>query len=74
MTASSAGAAPARLPPRLARLYGKLRIPAQRTRPHVFSSFVTTLDGLFRSMEQTHPRAHAEDLGMTFFGDSNETD
>src|SRR5664279_2395433 len=34
------------LPPRLARLYGELRMPAGRARPHVFSNFVTTLDGV----------------------------
>ena len=34
------------LPPRLARLYGQLRMPALRTRPYVISNFVTTLDGV----------------------------
>ena len=34
------------LPPRLARLYGRLRMPATRSRPHVISNFVTTLDGV----------------------------
>src|SRR5260370_38320741 len=34
------------LPPGLARLYGRLRIPTARTRPHVFSNFATTLDGV----------------------------
>ncbi len=34
------------LPPSLARLYGRLRMPLPRTRPHVFSNFVTTLDGV----------------------------
>ena len=34
------------LPPRLARLYGCLRMPLPRSRPHVFSNFVTTLDGV----------------------------
>jgi riboflavin biosynthesis pyrimidine reductase len=34
------------LPRRLARLYGRLHMPAGRTRPHVFSNFVTTLDGV----------------------------
>jgi riboflavin biosynthesis pyrimidine reductase len=34
------------LPPRLARLYGCLRMPLPRTHPHVFSNFVTTLDGV----------------------------
>ncbi len=34
------------LPPKLAGLYGRLRMPLSRTRPHVFSNFVTTLDGV----------------------------
>ena len=34
------------LPPRLARLYGCLRMPLPSTHPHVFSNFVTTLDGV----------------------------
>jgi riboflavin biosynthesis pyrimidine reductase len=34
------------LPPKLARLYGSLRLPVPRTHPHVFSNFVTTLDGV----------------------------
>lgn len=34
------------LPPGLARLYGSLRMPLPRSRPHVFSNFVTTLDGV----------------------------
>lgn len=34
------------LPPRLARLYGCMRMPMQRAHPHVFSNFVTTLDGV----------------------------
>ena len=35
------------LPRRLARLYGELRMPLRsRARPHVFSNFVTTLDGV----------------------------
>jgi riboflavin biosynthesis pyrimidine reductase len=34
------------LPPKLARLYGRLRMPLPRSRPHVFSNFVTTLDGV----------------------------
>jgi riboflavin biosynthesis pyrimidine reductase len=31
---------------RLARLYGCLRMPQPRSHPHVFSNFVTTLDGV----------------------------
>ena len=34
------------LPPKLARLYGSLRVPLPRSHPHVFSNFVTTLDGV----------------------------
>ena len=34
------------LPPKLARLYGCMRMPLPRSRPHVFSNFVTTLDGV----------------------------
>jgi riboflavin biosynthesis pyrimidine reductase len=34
------------LPPGLARLYGSLRMPPERSRPHVISNFVTTLDGV----------------------------
>ena len=34
------------LPPKLARLYGPLRIALTRLRPYVISNFVTTLDGV----------------------------
>lgn len=34
------------LPPKLARLYGRLRMPPSRTRPHIISNFATTLDGV----------------------------
>lgn len=34
------------LPPRLARAYGGLRMRGSRARPHVFSNFVSTLDGV----------------------------
>ena len=34
------------LPPELARLYGRLRMPSARARPYVYSNFVTTLDGV----------------------------
>ncbi len=34
------------LPRKLARLYGRLRMPLPRSHPHVFSNFVTTLDGV----------------------------
>ena len=34
------------LPARLARLYGSLRMPLPRSHPHVYSNFVTALDGV----------------------------
>ena len=34
------------LPAALVRLYGSLRMPQPRSRPHVYSNFVTTLDGV----------------------------
>jgi riboflavin biosynthesis pyrimidine reductase len=34
------------LPQRLARLYGRLRMPQPRARAHVYSNFATTLDGV----------------------------
>ena len=34
------------LPPKLARSYGCLRMPLPRSRPHVLSNFVTSLDGV----------------------------
>ena len=34
------------LPARLARLYGPLRMPAARARPHVITNFAATLDGV----------------------------
>lgn len=34
------------LPPRLSHMYGRLRMPLPRSHPHVFSNFVTTLDGV----------------------------
>ncbi len=42
------------LPPRLARLYGVLRMPQARRRPHVISNFVTTLDGVVSLNEKGH--------------------
>jgi riboflavin biosynthesis pyrimidine reductase len=42
------------LPARLARLYGRLRMPAGRARPHLFSNFVTTLDGVVSLNEKGH--------------------
>lgn len=34
------------LPPRLARLYGRFRLPEVGSNPHIFSNFVATLDGV----------------------------
>jgi riboflavin biosynthesis pyrimidine reductase len=34
------------LPPQLARLYGSMRMPLPRSHPHVYSNFVTSLDGV----------------------------
>lgn len=42
------------LPPRLARLYGRLRMPLARARPYVISNFVTTLDGIVSLGEKGH--------------------
>jgi riboflavin biosynthesis pyrimidine reductase len=42
------------LPPRLARLYGRLRMPLARRRPYVISNFVTTLDGVVSLNEKGH--------------------
>jgi riboflavin biosynthesis pyrimidine reductase len=42
------------LPPRLTRLYGCLRMPLPRSRPHVFSNFVTTLDGVVSLSAKGH--------------------
>jgi riboflavin biosynthesis pyrimidine reductase len=43
------------LPPRLTRLYGRFRLPKVRSGPHIFSNFVTTLDGVV----SLHVRGHA---------------
>ncbi len=42
------------LPPGLARLYGRLRMPLTRARPYVISNFVTTLDGVVSLNEKGH--------------------
>lgn len=42
------------LPARLARLYGRLRIPVKYRRPYVISNFVTTLDGIVSLGEKGH--------------------
>jgi riboflavin biosynthesis pyrimidine reductase len=45
---------PLPLPPRLARLYGRLRMPLTRAQPYVISNFVTTLDGVVSLNEKGH--------------------
>ena len=42
------------LPPKLARLYGRLRMPLPRSRPHVYSNFVSTLDGVVSLSAKGH--------------------
>jgi riboflavin biosynthesis pyrimidine reductase len=42
------------LTPNLTRLYGNLRMPQARFRQHVFSNFVTTLDGVVSLQAQGH--------------------
>ena len=42
------------LPPKLTRLYGRLRMPVTRVRPYVISNFVTTLDGVVSLNEKGH--------------------
>jgi riboflavin biosynthesis pyrimidine reductase len=42
------------LPQNLARLYGRLRMPLPRAHPHVFSNFVTTLDGVVSLNSKGH--------------------
>ena len=42
------------LPPRLARLYGRLRMPRPHRRPHIISNFVSTLDGVVSLNERGH--------------------
>src|SRR5689334_9253857 len=42
------------LTPSLTRLYGCLRMPLPRSHPHVFSNFVTTLDGVVSLNAQGH--------------------
>ena len=52
LEARRGGALP--LPPRLARLYGRLRMPGSRAHPCVFSNFVTSLDGVVSLSEKGH--------------------
>jgi hypothetical protein len=43
-----------KLTPNLTRLYGNLRMPQARFRQHVFSNFVTTLDGVVSLQAKGH--------------------
>ena len=42
------------LPAKLARFYGRLRMPLPRSRPHVYSNFVSTLDGVVSLSAKGH--------------------
>jgi riboflavin biosynthesis pyrimidine reductase len=42
------------LPPQLKRLYGAFRVPAPRSRPYVYSNFVSTLDGVVSLQVKGH--------------------
>jgi riboflavin biosynthesis pyrimidine reductase len=42
------------LPARIARLYGKFRLPKPRSHAHVFSNFVSTVDGIVSLQEKGH--------------------
>jgi riboflavin biosynthesis pyrimidine reductase len=51
------------LPPKLARLYGSLRMPLQRAHPRVISNFVTALDGVV----SLNTRGHASGADISGF-------
>jgi riboflavin biosynthesis pyrimidine reductase len=51
------------LPHRLARLYGEFYLPVARSRPQVYSNFVTTLDGVV----SLHARGHATGSDISGF-------
>src|SRR5674476_1437017 len=51
------------LPPKLARLYGCLRMPRAGSQPHVFSNFVTTLDGVV----SLNVKGHASGSDISLF-------
>jgi riboflavin biosynthesis pyrimidine reductase len=51
------------LPPKLAHLYGCLRMPLSRSGPHVVSNFVTTLDGVV----SLNMRGHASGADISGF-------
>src|SRR5260221_2418964 len=54
-TLVDAGAGPALpLPPKLSRLYGTFRLPIPRSGFHVFSNFVSTLDGVVSLQVKGH--------------------
>ena len=51
------------LTPKLSRLYGNLRMPLPRSGPHVFSNFVTTLDGVV----SLNVKGHASGMHISGF-------
>src|SRR5258708_23854809 len=54
-TFMEAGGGPALpLPPKLSRLYGSFRLPKPRAGFHVFSNFVSTLDGVVSLQVEGH--------------------
>jgi riboflavin biosynthesis pyrimidine reductase len=55
------------LPPRLARLYGRFRLPEAGSGPRVFSNFVTTLDGVV----SLHMRGHANGRDISGFNEQD---
>jgi len=55
------------LPPGLTRLYGRFRLPQAGPGPHIFSNFVTTLDGVV----SLHMRGHANGRDISGFNDQD---
>ena len=56
-----------RLTPNLTRLYGNLRMPQAHSRQHVFSNFVSTLDGVVSLQARGHAGG-ADILGLPAVG------
>ena len=55
------------LPPGLTRLYGRFRLPEAGSGPHIFSNFVTTLDGVV----SLRMRGHANGRDISGFNDQD---
>jgi riboflavin biosynthesis pyrimidine reductase len=55
------------LTPRLTRLYGRFRLPEGGAGPHIFSNFVTTLDGVV----SLRMRGHANGRDISGFNDQD---